>query len=159
MVDESPPTHRLLVLANETCPCPALHEMISEKAAERELSVVIVAPALNRRLRHWVSDVDEAVLAARERLQTIVTSLRESGIDAQGEIGDARPAVALDDQLALRGADELVISTHPPGDSHWLEKGLLDHAARQFPGLITHFTSAYGAPAPASPAPARVAAV
>lgn len=146
MFDETSPTHRLLVLANETCPCPALHELIKERAREGASHVVIVAPALNRRLRHFVSDVDEAVMHAQERLAAVVDALLAAGIDARGEVGDARPAQALDDALAQHEVHEVIVSTHPPGHSHWLEKGLLDYATRRFDGPLTHFASAYGAP-------------
>jgi hypothetical protein len=49
--------HRILVIANRTCPCPALLEEVARRAREREPSdVLIVAPALNSRLlTHLVS--------------------------------------------------------------------------------------------------------
>src|SRR4029079_9454614 len=36
------------------------------------------------------------------------------------------------------GRDELVISTHPPGRSHWLERGGVDKARERFELPVTH---------------------
>ena len=57
---------------------------------------------------------------------------------SRGEIGDAEPLQALEDALRLFGADEIIISTHPPGRSHWLEKGIVEGARERFSVPITH---------------------
>ena len=60
---------RILVVANETVESPALREAI-ETHAERidAAEVTIVAPALNTRLRHWLSDDERARREAELRL-------------------------------------------------------------------------------------------
>ena len=68
---------RILVIADKTCPCSELHDRIRGEASAAELEVLVVAPALNSRLRHWVSDTDEAVEAAETRLRLAVKSVRE----------------------------------------------------------------------------------
>lgn len=141
--------HRILVIANETCPCEALQDELCARARQQEAKVLIVAPALNRRVKHWMSDVDEAVEQAGERLRAIVVALNQRGLDVEGVIGDTRPLQAIDDALVTFPADELVVSTHPPGKSHWLEKRLLDRVPDHFDGPVSHFVSAYGA-APAA---------
>jgi hypothetical protein len=71
--------------------------------------VLVVAPASNSRLRHWVSDVDGARRAAEERVGVCVEHLRLSGFDAEGVVGDPDPVQALADALALFEADTLVV--------------------------------------------------
>ena len=44
----------------------------------------------------------------------------------------------MEDALRLFGADEIIISTHPEGRSHWLEKGIVDAARERFAVPITH---------------------
>ena len=130
---------RILVLANETVGGQRLREVIQGCAEGYQRSRVhVVAPALNSPVRHWASDEDPARRAAEERLQASLARLREGGIDASGDIGDSEPLQALEDGLRLFDADEIVISTHPEGRSHWLEKGVVREARARFAVPVTH---------------------
>src|SRR6266508_2247348 len=51
---------RILVIANETVGGEALRECIREKSRGFRENVLVVTPALNAPLRHWVSDEDDA---------------------------------------------------------------------------------------------------
>lgn len=138
----------ILVVANRTCECPALHEEIARRAAPAA-DVLVVAPALNSRLRHWVSDSDDAERAAAERLESAVAQLRQRGVEARGEVGDAEPLNAIADALHDFDAQEILLSTHPPGESHWLENGLVEKAAEQFDPPVVHLVSRFGSEAAA----------
>ncbi len=133
-----PDVRRILVIANETVGGEALREEIRRKSEGYTEQVLVVCPALNTRLRRWASDEDAARAAANERLAVSLASLREAGIDARGEIGDGDPVQAIEDSLRLFGADEVIVSTHPPGRSNWLEKGVVDQARERFAVPITH---------------------
>jgi hypothetical protein len=129
---------RILVIANETVGGEALRECIREKSEGYRESVLVVTPALNSQLRHWTSDDDGARLAAGERLERSITRLRELGVDASGEVGDSEPLQALEDYARIFGPDEIIISTHPEGRSHWLERGVVTGARERFTVPITH---------------------
>lgn len=129
---------RILVVANETVGGHELRELLEQKAASVREHVLVVCPALNSRLRHWASDEDPARARAQERLDASLSRLAAAGIDARGEIGDADPLQAMEDALRTFGADEIVISTHPPGRSHWLERGVVDGARGRFDVPVTH---------------------
>ena len=129
---------RILVVANETVGGERLREEIRSRSEGYEEQVFVVCPALNSPLRHWASDEDGARLQAQERLNASLSRLRELGVDAKGEIGDAEPLQAMEDALRLFGADEIIISTHPEGRSHWLEKGIVEDARERFAVPITH---------------------
>jgi hypothetical protein len=131
----------ILVVANRTCPCPMLLDEVARRAGDASVEVLVVAPALNSRLRHWCSDVDKAVAQARERLAVALADLRTRGVDARGEVGDANPLVAIDDALAHFPASAIVIATLPPGQSNWLERGLIDKARARFDVPVTHLVS------------------
>jgi hypothetical protein len=141
-------SQHLLVIANRTCPCPGLLEEIADRLAPGG-RVLVVSPALNGRLRHWMSDSDGAVAEARDRLAGTLALLAERGIDARGEVGDGNPLLALEDALAVFPADAVVLSTHPPGRSHWLERGLVARAGERFTGPVVHLVSPYGLERPA----------
>jgi hypothetical protein len=129
---------RILVIANETVGGERLREEIRSRSEGFAEQVFVVCPALNTPLRHWASDEDGARMQAQERLNTSLSRLRGAGVDAKGEIGDAEPLQAIEDALRLFGADEIIISTHPEGRSHWLEKGIVDAARERFAVPITH---------------------
>ena len=129
---------RVLVIANETVGGSTLRDTIHERTVGFKEQVLVVTPALNSPLRHWASDEDPAREAANERLERSLARLRQVGIDARGEIGDAEPLQAIEDWFRLFGPDEIIISTHPPGRSHWLETNLVERARERFDVPITH---------------------
>ena len=129
---------RILVVANETVGGRTLREMIRERSEGVREEVLVVCPALNSPLKHWVSDEDEARDAAQKRLDASVAQLRAAGINVRGEVGDGDPLQAVEDALRTFGADEIVISTHPEGRSHWLERGVVSGARERFAVPITH---------------------
>ena len=103
--------HRILVIANETCPCPALLDEIAARAGAHDPhGVLIVAPALNSRLRRWLSDEDGARRDAAARADTFVERLERRGVDAQRQVGDGDPLQAIADALPVFAADEIVIA-------------------------------------------------
>jgi hypothetical protein len=130
--------HRILVIANETVGGARLQEEVHRRSEGKEEQVLVICPALNSPLRHWASDEDGARADAQDRLNASLARLRSLGIDAKGEIGDAEPLQAMEDALRLFGADEIIISTHPEGRSHWLEKGIVQGARERFAVPITH---------------------
>ena len=128
---------RILVVANETVAGRALRGEVVRRAG-RGADVLVVCPALNSPLRHWASDEDGARAKAERRLGESLAALASAGVEARGEVGDADPVQAMDDALRTFGADEIVISTHPPGRSNWLEKEVIERARGRYPVPITH---------------------
>ena len=129
---------RILVVANETGGGLTLRSMIKERSRDIRAEVLVCTPALNSRLRHWTSDEDSARVSAQRRLDASLDGLRSLGIAASGEVGDSDPLQAMEDALRTFGADEIIISTHPEGRSHWLERGIVEKARERFAVPITH---------------------
>jgi hypothetical protein len=62
-----------------------------------------------------------------------------AGLAARGQVGDHHdPNTAIEDALREFPADELVISTHPPERSRWLEGGVVERARTEIPLPLTH---------------------
>ena len=78
-----------------------------------DAEVLVVAPALNSRLRHWLSDDDGARRRAEERVTAFVARLEQQGVHAAGRVGDADPLLAIADALPTFPADEIVIAAEP----------------------------------------------
>jgi hypothetical protein len=143
--DETGPSRRILVVANETVAGHELSELLGQKAGGGREDVLLVCPALNSKLRTWTSDEDGARAAAQSRLDTSLARLAELGIKARGEIGDGDPLQAIEDSLREFPADEIVVSTHPPGRSHWLEQGVVENARSRYDVPVTHVVVDLGA--------------
>jgi hypothetical protein len=131
--------YRLLVVANETVGGKALLDEIRDRCRGRDSEILVVTPALaSSRAAHWASDVDEAIELARQRMELSLIAIGELGLKARGEIGDSDPNMAIEDALRVFSADEILISTHPPERSRWLEHGVVDHAREQIDLPISH---------------------
>jgi len=131
--------HRILVVANETVGGEALLDEIRDRCRSRDCSILVVTPALvSSRASHWASDVDEGMELARQRMELSLIALGELGLRAKGEIGDSDPNVAIEDALRVFPADEIIISTHPPERSRWLEHGVVERARVQIDLPISH---------------------
>jgi len=133
-----PEERRVLVVANETVAGEELVSAISMLALTQTSSFLVVCPALNSRLRTWTSDEDPAREAAQGRLEATLERLSSVGIDARGEIGDSDPLIAVEEAVRTFRPDEIVISTHPPGRSNWLERGVVDGVRVRFDVPVTH---------------------
>jgi hypothetical protein len=131
---------RILVVANETVESPAILEALLEShgGGGEASEVMVLVPALNTRLRYWMSDIDHARLAAQWRLIRSLDALRDAGVVAEGCIGDADPFLAIGDILAVFPADEILIATHPERRSNWLARDLPAHARAAFPQPVRH---------------------
>ena len=129
---------RLLVVANETVGGRTLREMIRQRSEGVRAEILVVTPALNSPIRHWASDEDNARAAAQQRLDASLERLATFGLRARGEVGDGDPLQAMEDALRTFGADEIILSTHPEGRSHWLERGVVEKARERFAVPITH---------------------
>jgi nucleotide-binding universal stress UspA family protein len=129
---------RVLVVANRTLAGEELRETLRRAAADgAELHVV--APILPSRVHYIASDVDRELAEARERLAAALEWARAEGLDADGTVGDPFTAFgAVEDELRAFGADEVIISTLPPGRSNWLEAGILQRLQDELDVPITH---------------------
>jgi hypothetical protein len=134
----SPDERRILVVANETVGGEELLSAMSTLALTQRTLFHVVCPALNSRIRTFTSDEDPAREAAQERLDVTLARLTSVGIEATGAVGDGDPLVAVDDAVRTFGPDEIVISTHPPGRSNWLEKGVVESVRSRYDVPVTH---------------------
>ena len=95
----------------------------------RKTEVLVVVPALNTKLKHWVSDEDGARRPPPSASRRRSRRCARFGLEGRGEVGDGDPLQAIEDALRTFAPDEIVISTHPAGRSHWLERGVVEAPA------------------------------
>jgi hypothetical protein len=128
---------RILALVSEAISADALRAAIGSEAAD-DAEVLVVAPALNTKMRFLLSDPDPAIERAEGVQQETVERLGEEGIDAAGDTGEENPMLALQDALATYDADEIVLFTHPGGKQNWKEEGLVEEAQGRFSVPVRH---------------------
>jgi len=132
------PARRVLIVANQTATSSALITELQAQTKRGNVDFRLVVLALNSHLRHWLSDTDDAVLSARRRGEAALAALESHGLPISVEIGDSVPLLAIGDALAQFHSDEIVISTLPPNESHWLEHNLVNLARLSFKVPVRH---------------------
>lgn len=135
---ESSSGQRTLVVANRTLQGEELAASLRDRAAGSS-ELRIVAPILVSRARYLASDVDEEIEEAHERLAAALVWARSEGLQASGKVGDPNVAFgAIEDELRLFPADEVLISTYPPGMSNWLETDIVRRLQEELDIPVTH---------------------
>ena len=131
--------YKVLVIATETVGGEELLGEIANRCKDRRAQVLVVAPALTAdRLHQWTSDTDRTRTAAERRLAESVQAIEALGVEVSGTIGDEDPIVAIEDALGRFGADEVIIVTHPPDRSSWLERGVVERLRAEVDLPVAH---------------------
>jgi hypothetical protein len=122
-------TRRLLAIVPDALEGREPIEEVRRASNGAGAQVHVVVPAVEATsFRHTMGDVDEPNQEAEERLRASLERLRESGIDASGEVGDPDPVQAAQDALLKAPADEVLIFEREADQARWFEEGLLDRA-------------------------------
>lgn len=123
---------RLLAIVTDTLEGEEPIAEINGGANGGEVEVRLIAPAVEANVfRHTLGDIDEPKREAEERLRRSLESLRRSGVNASGEVGDPDPVQAAQDALREAPADEILIFEHAEGQARWFEDGLFEKAREQ----------------------------
>lgn len=128
-----------LIVANQTLTSQSLTDAIKTRVANGPVRTHVVVPLspVDRRLT-W--DETESRGVAQARLDEVVTRLREMGAEADGEVGDRDPVMAVRDALRGRDIDEIIVSTLPKGMSRWLGEDVPSRLRDSVPVPVTVVT-------------------
>jgi len=139
---------RYLVIANQTLAEAELTEAIRQRMEAGPSSFYLLVPntdhgdpaariAQSAPLGAPVADATADHLHtehAQHRLGQLLHDLHNLGADADGDIGEADPIAAVDNLLATREFDEIILSTLPQHVSKWLRMDL-PHRLHRHTGL------------------------
>jgi hypothetical protein len=112
--------YMLLLVATIALEDPAVAGAVAEMAragaeatrgADAAPEVLVLAPAVNRPIAHWLSDLRRARFDAQRRLALSLATLAGTGLDARGQVGDTDPVQAVEDTLRTFPAQEVVFIT------------------------------------------------
>src|SRR5687767_9861397 len=105
--------HRYLVVANQTLGGEPLFARIRELARAGPSAFYVVVPATPPKDHVWTEE--EATEIARSRLDSALERKAALGLEADGEVGDGSPMLAVEDAIRDQGAfDAIVLPTLPP---------------------------------------------
>jgi hypothetical protein len=138
VVDES--TRRYLVVANQTLGGKHLIRKVQECIAGGPARFHVVVPATPPG-EHLTWTEGEAQAIAQRRLDSALVTFRDHGVEADGQVGDANPLLAIEDALRREEFDEIILSTLPAGVSRWLKLDLLHRVERSFDVPVTHLVA------------------
>jgi hypothetical protein len=128
----------VLVVANRTLLSDTLRAEIARRAQDGA-DVRVVAPILASRIHYIASDLDVELREARARLNDTLAWARAQGLQVTGRVGDPSIALgAIEDELRVSGADEILISTLPRSKSNWLETGIVERLREELDIPIAH---------------------
>lgn len=96
---------------------PAVEAVAAARSRAGGAGVLVMAPALNSTVSHWLSDLRRARLGAQERLAVSLAVLATANVEARGSVGDPDPVQATEDTLRSFPAAEVVLVTRPRGDA------------------------------------------
>jgi hypothetical protein len=131
---------RYLIVANQTLAAEQLSDKVHQLMAEGECSFHIVVPAAHSKDHAFHTEGADHALAEK-RLEAALERFRGLGCNADGEVGDASPFLAVRDCLLADGTyDGIIVSTLPLGVSRWLKQDLVHKLERTFELPVTHLT-------------------
>ncbi len=132
--------NRVLVLANKNVSTSELFDVLLRVDAQRRAEYFICVPVNpidtgQAERTGPVFVLDATVTAAHDRLDAILTAMRDIGLSADGELGDYRPLRALDAAVQSFRPDQLVIAE---ARSAWLRLGMVDRVRAAYPIPVLH---------------------
>jgi GABA permease len=127
----------ILVVANQTLGGAALTARLEERSREGPVDFYVVVPATPPK-EHLFWTEGEARAIATARLEQCLARLREAGLQADGEVGDANPMLAISDALRHREVEAVIVATLPAGVSRWLKLSLPERVARRVDVPVDH---------------------
>lgn len=137
---------RYLIIANQTLPSPALHELISVRAAAGPSEFHVLVPEPPRPVLIGdpatglvtlpAEEIEQQRLLglaeAEERLDDFRRAFADLGGAISGEVGLGDPLTAARRVLERSSFDEIIVSTLPAGVSRWLKLDLPNRLQRSF---------------------------
>jgi hypothetical protein len=100
---------KLLVLAPHAVDAAAIRSHLSEQDLS-DAEVLVVSPAMQQSgLRFWMSDSDDAIIAAEKAADETAEALRAEAGHVRAQTGESEPLQALQDALATFPADRIIV--------------------------------------------------
>ena len=124
----------VLVIANETVIGESLLDRIRERAAAGPAAFLLVCPQSDPEAGEHPD--------AERRLRTALTTLRDAGIEAHGQVAHPDPYTAAMHVIEDERVDELIVSTFPGERSGWLRRDVVERLRKDAGVPVEHVVAA-----------------
>lgn len=142
----------VLVVANRTAGSDELLDALRERAGRGLVRFTLLVPATPAASGDRASGRGAAAL----QLAGVLERLRAAGLEADGQVGDPDPIVAVHEAWDPAAFDEIVVSTLPTGASRWLALDLPRRVGRLTGVPVRHVVARERRPpAPATSTPPK----
>lgn len=121
-----------LVVANVTATSGELIGELKSRADQQPCTFTLVIPA---------TPFGGGREAANTTLGKALEDLHEAGLEADGNVGNADPILAVTDAWDPKRYDEIIVSTLPMRFSKWLHAGLPERIGKLTDAPVTHVVS------------------
>jgi plastocyanin len=142
----SPSDRRVLVVANQTLDEDALLSELERLASNPSVRIRVLAPALISPAARMTGGIDGLLAEARAKLQTALGRIGHSRA-VSGEISDADPLHAIEDEFATFVPDEVIVSTRWERTEGGLDPLLAGLVRERFAVPVRHLVFEPGADA------------
>jgi hypothetical protein len=126
----------VLVVAHHTLVGDALQREVRAMLADKPYRFHLLVPVVHPGDHLWTDGEVEA--AAHKRLEEGLAKFRDIGAEVTGEIGDVNTVMAVMAWLRQHQANEIIVSTLPPGVSRWLRLDVVNRITRAVDIPVTH---------------------
>ena len=130
----------VLVIANETVLGESLLERIRRRAAEGPAAFLLVCPQSDPKAGEHPE--------AERRLRAALTTLRDEGIEAHGQVAHPDPYTAAMNVIEDERIDELIVSTFPGERSGWLRRDVVERLRKDAGVPVEHVVASVGVEVP-----------
>ena len=114
----------ILVVANQTADSDELMGALTARSERGPTQFTLLLPALP----------GTSPEQSEQRLTEALESLREAGLEVDGDVGDSNPLTAVKEAWDPAKYDEILVSTLPTGTSKWLQIDL-PHRVERITGM------------------------
>ncbi|WP_214369321.1 hypothetical protein [Pseudonocardia sp. H11422] len=147
---------RYLVVANQTLAGAELRDELRKRVEAGPSSFYVLVPNTSAAHHHVVPAAgglvpmpsmmtdygrpatdEEATGLARQRLDRLLVDLSAAGVKVEGNLGSANPLEGIENVLADRQFDEIIVATLPRRISRWLKADLPHQVERRFGMPVT----------------------
>lgn len=132
---------RYLVVASPTLGGENLLALVRERSTRGAAHFFVLVPATPPSGGLTWTD-GQASMLARDRLERGLKLFAGMGVDAEGQVGDPDPFLAVQDVIRGKRFDEIIVSTLPRAQSQWLKAKLPERLMEALHVPVIHVTGA-----------------